>query len=307
MSATNTVASTAGSSISSDLSVTAKKRRRPRSHRHRTAVVASTFATILALIWAFPVYWMVKSSFQPNTELTKSPPDILPWSFTFDHYYDVLGNPYFWSALKMSLIASAITVVIGTVFSLFAAVGLSRFEFFGKRWFIIAILVVQMIPGVALFVSQYKMLDTLGLLNSVLGLAVLYVGGQVPFMVWVMRGYVDAIPVDLEQAAMIDGCTPLQAFFKVTLPLLVPGIVATGIFGFLFSWNEYILALVMLSKRSVFTLPLWLQTFQAGDIKGTDWGGVMAGATVIAIPVIILFTLVQTRLGQSATSGAVKG
>lgn len=293
------------SDTSVSTTVDTKRRYRPSKRKHSR--VASVVAIILAFAWVGPVYWMVKSSFQVNKDLTKSPPDIVPTKITLEHYTDVFSNDFFWSAMKMSLIAAGTTVTVGTALSLLAAVALSRFNFIGKRWWIIGILVVQMVPGVALFVSQYKMLDALGMLNSIVGLSLLYVGGQIPFMVWVMRGYVDAVPPDLEEAAQIDGCTRLQGFFKVTLPLLVPGIIATAIFGFLFSWNEYILALVLLSKRSVATLPLWLQTFQAGEIHGTDWGGVMAGATVIAIPVVVLFTIVQTKLGKSATSGAVKG
>ena len=171
---------------------------------------------------------------------------------------------------------------------------------------IISILIVQMIPAEALFISQYRMLDGWGLLNSVIGLSVLYIGSIVPFITWMMRGFVDGIPIDLEEAAMVDGCTRLAAFRRVTLPLLVPGIVATSVFGFLFAWNEYTLALIVLSKDSAVTLPIWLQSFQQG-LKATDWGGVMAGATLIAIPVIIVFVLIQNKISQGMVAGAVKG
>ena len=121
-----------------------------------------------------------------------------------------------------------------------------------------------------------------------------------------MRGYVEAVPEELEQAAMIDGCTRIQAFMRVTLPLLAPGLVSTSVFAFLHSWNEYTLALIVLSRDSAVTLPLWLQSFQQG-LQGSDWGGVMAGSTLITIPVLILFIFVQNRMSTGMVSGAVKG
>lgn len=171
---------------------------------------------------------------------------------------------------------------------------------------IIAILIVQMIPAEALFISQYRMLDGWGLLNSVFGLSILYIGTIVPFITWMMRGFVDGIPIELEEAAKVDGCSAVGAFMRVTLPLLAPGIVATSVFGFLFAWNEYTLALIVLSKDSSVTLPIWLQSFQQG-LKSTDWGAVMAGATLIAIPVIIIFLVVQNKISQGMVAGAVKG
>lgn len=144
------------------------------------------------------------------------------------------------------------------------------------------------------------------LLNSVLGLSILYIGTIVPFIAWMMRGFVDGVPIELEEAAMVDGCSRVGAFCRVTLPLLVPGIISTSVFGFLFAWNEYTLALIVLSKDSSVTLPIWLQSFQQG-LKATDWGGVMAGATLIAVPVIIIFVLVQNKISKGMVAGAVKG
>ncbi len=206
----------------------------------------------------------------------------------------------------MSLLTALITVVTTTTLSLLAALALTRFQFRGKRTFIVAVLVVQMIPAEALFISQYRMLDAWSLLNSVAGLSLLYVGGVLPFVTWMMRGYVDAVPEELEQAAMIDGCSRVGAFMRVTLPLLAPGLVATSVFSFLHSWNEYTLALIVLSRDSAVTLPLWLQSFQQG-LRGSDWGVVMAASTIITIPVLILFMIVQNRMSAGLVSGAVKG
>ncbi len=273
---------------------------------HPGKIAVNTILVITSLVWLLPVYWMVNSAFQTEKNLLSSPPKLIPAPLTTEHFAKVLSSPAFHSALLMSLSAAVITVVATTLCSLLAALALARFNFRGRRTLIVAILVIQMIPAEALFISQYRMLDSWALLNSVAGLSLLYVGGVLPFVTWMMRGYVEAVPEELEQAAMIDGCTRIQAFMRVTLPLLAPGLVSTSVFAFLHSWNEYTLALIVLSRDSAVTLPLWLQSFQQG-LQGSDWGGVMAGSTLITIPVLILFIFVQNRMSTGMVSGAVKG
>lgn len=281
---------------------------RPLNHKkiHPGKIAVNTILVITSLVWLLPVYWMVNSAFQTEKNLLSSPPKLIPAPLTTEHFAKVLSSPAFHSALLMSLSAAVITVVATTLCSLLAALALARFNFRGRRTLIVAILVIQMIPAEALFISQYRMLDSWALLNSVAGLSLLYVGGVLPFVTWMMRGYVEAVPEELEQAAMIDGCTRIQAFMRVTLPLLAPGLVSTSVFAFLHSWNEYTLALIVLSRDSAVTLPLWLQSFQQG-LQGSDWGGVMAGSTLITIPVLILFIFVQNRMSTGMVSGAVKG
>ena len=273
---------------------------------HPGKIAVNAILVITSLMWLLPVYWMVNSAFQTERNLLSSPPKLIPAPLTTEHFAKVLSSPAFHSALLMSLSAAVITVVATTLCSLLAALALARFNFRGRRTLIVAILVIQMIPAEALFISQYRMLDSWALLNSVAGLSLLYVGGVLPFVTWMMRGYVEAVPEELEQAAMIDGCTRIQAFMRVTLPLLAPGLVSTSVFAFLHSWNEYTLALIVLSRDSAVTLPLWLQSFQQG-LQGSDWGGVMAGSTPIPIPVLILFIFVQNRMSTGMVSGAVKG
>lgn len=273
---------------------------------HPGKIAVNAILVITSLVWLLPVYWMMNSAFQTERNLLSSPPKLIPAPLTTEHFTKVLSSPAFHSALLMSLGAAVITVVATTLCSLLAALALARFNFRGRRTLIVAILVIQMIPAEALFISQYRMLDSWALLNSVAGLSLLYVGGVLPFVTWMMRGYVEAVPEELEQAAMIDGCTRIQAFMRVTLPLLAPGLVSTSVFAFLHSWNEYTLALIVLSRDSAVTLPLWLQSFQQG-LQGSDWGGVMAGSTLITIPVLILFIFVQNRMSTGMVSGAVKG
>lgn len=279
---------------------------RRRRRRGASNPVVNVLLILGALLWLVPVYWMVNSALQPERNLLANPPHLLPDSATLENFQGVLTDSSFWSAMGTSLVAAFLTVTVTTICSLLAALALARFGFLGRRSLIVAILVVQMIPAEALFISQYRMLDGWGLLNSVGGLSLLYIGGVMPFVVWMMRGFVGGIPEELEQAAMVDGCSRTQAFIKVTLPLLAPGLVSTSVFAFLHSWNEYTLALVMLSRDTSVTLPLWLQSFQQG-LRGSDWGGVMAGSTLIALPVMIIFAFVQNRMTSGMVSGAVKG
>lgn len=278
----------------------------PRRRRRRPGKLVVNLVVLgFALVWLIPVYWMLKSALQSDADLLSSPPDLLPWSPTLENFTGVLSSPVFWGALGASVAAAGLTVVVTVFAALAAALALARFGFRGKKWLIIAILVVQMIPAEALFISQYRMLDGWALLNSVAGLSLLYIGGVLPFVVWMLRGFVQGIPADLEEAAMVDGCSRMKAFFKVTFPLLAPGLISTSVFAFLHAWNEYTLALVVFTG-DMQTLPLWLQSFQQG-LQGSDWGGVMAGSVLIAVPVMVIFAIVQNRMSSGMVSGAVKG
>ncbi|WP_243059505.1 carbohydrate ABC transporter permease [Nocardioides sp. SR21] len=268
-----------------------------------TANVIGVLAFVVAI---FPVYWMVNSSFLPRNKIRNPVPTWVPFGGDLDNYRTVFEGDQFLNAMKMSLIVTLCTVLVALVFAFVAAVALSRFRFRGRMSFIVTLLVIQMIPVEGLFISQYKMLEAMDLLNTVIGLTLLYVALVLPFTVWTLRGFVSGVPYELEEAAMMDGCSRMQAFFRVTFPLLAPGLVATGVFGFIQAWNEFTLALVVMTKEDKETLPLWLTTF-ADVNRGTDWGGIMAGSTLIAVPVIIFFLVVQGRMVGGLTSGAVKG
>ncbi|UFU03578.1 carbohydrate ABC transporter permease [Ruania suaedae] len=263
-------------------------------------------ALLLALLWVFPIYWMVNSSLQPDEVLYGSEPQFWPSPFTGDNYTRIIGDSSFWAAMRMSVIATALAVAMALVSAVLAAAAISRFKFRGKGPVVLTILVIQMIPAEALFISQFRMLDGWGLINSVLGLSVLYAGASVPITIWMLKGFVDGIPYELEEAGQIDGCSKLGAFLRITLPLLAPGIVASGVFALLSAWNEYVLALVVLQRESAATLPLWLARYNT-SFEATDWGGLMAASALVAIPVIIVFLFVQNKMANGLTAGAVKG
>lgn len=270
-------------------------------------VGADLVGILVFLACVFPVYWMVSRSFLPRNRIKGEDPVFVPTGGTLDNYRRVFSDGSFTDALVTSLTVTLLTVGVALVFAFLAAVAVSRFRFRGRRTFILTLLVIQMIPAEALFISQYKMLDGMGLLNSVIGLTIVYVASVLPFTVWTLRGFVDGVPRELEEAAMMDGCSRTQAFFKVTLPLLAPGLVATGVFGFIQAWNEFTLAVVVMTDPAKETLPVWLVAFTDSRSRGVDWGAIMASSTLITIPVVIFFLVVQRRMVSGITAGAVKG
>jgi N,N'-diacetylchitobiose transport system permease protein len=163
-----------------------------------------------------------------------------------------------------------------------------------------------MVPAEALIVSMFRVLDGWQLINTVIGLSLTYLVFVLPFTIWTLRGFVEGVPFELEEAAMVDGASRIGAFRRVTLPLVAPGLVATGVFALIQAWNEFIFALVIMQRPGSKTLPVWLQEFNEGA-RGTDWGGVMAGSTLMAIPVIVFFLIVQRKVTAGLTAGAVKG
>jgi len=272
----------------------------------RGRVTANVAGLLLFLVCIFPVYWMVNTSLLHRREIRSPEPIWVPFAGTLDNYRRVFEGGAFLDALGMSLAVTVATVVITLAVAFLAAAAVTRFRFRGRKSFVVALLLIQMIPVEGLFISQYKMLEGFSLLNTVAGLTIVYVGNVLPFSIWTLRGFVAGVPYELEEAAMIDGCSRVQAFRKITFPLLAPGLVATGVFGFIQAWNEFTLAVVVMTREDKMTLPVWLSTFSDVN-RGTDWGAVMAGSTLIAIPVVIFFLLVQGRMVAGLAAGAVKG
>lgn len=273
---------------------------------NRRRVLANGIALVLIALSAFPVYWMFTTSFRGNAEIRSPRPEFLPFGGTLENYRSVFDSDNFGTAFSNSLKVTALTVVLALVTAFLAAVAVSRFRFKGRTGFLVMILVVQMVPCEALMISMVKVLEGWQLRNSIIGLTIAYLAFVLPFTIWTLRGFVAGVPRELEEAAMVDGSSRLRAFFTVTLPLVAPGLVATGIFAFIQAWNEYTFALVIMNRPEKETLPLWLQQFNFGA-RGTDWGGVMAGSTLITIPVIVFFLLVHRRIASGMTAGAVKG
>lgn len=262
-------------------------------------------AIIVVLCSVFPVYWMINTSLLPGSAIKSETPHLWPDQLTFRNYATAWNDGFF-PALKVSLSVTLITLVVALLFAFLAALALSRFRFRSRKSLIVTILVIQMIPAEAMIISTFRVLDGWNMLNSVIGLSAIYIATVLPFTIWTLRGFVNGVPADLEEAAMIDGCTRSGAFWRVTFPLLAPGLVSTGVFAFIQAWNEFVFALVIMTRPESQTLPIWLRSFVQAT-KATDWSVVMAGSTLMAIPVVIFFLIVQGRMTSSMVSGAVKG
>lgn len=285
--------------------------RRPagtRRRRRRGRAVVSLVGLAVAAVWLFPVYWMWNSALLPNRRLLSFTPSFLPTGGGLDNYRAVLERGNFLGALGMSLSVTLLAVTVCLLFAFVAALAISRYRFRGRTSFVVTLLLVQMLPAEGLFIAQYKLMQGIGGLETVWGVSLLYAALVVPFTVWMLRGFVAAVPVDLEEAAMVDGLSRTRAFFRITLPLLAPGLVASGVYAFLQCWNEFTIALVILQREENKTLPLWLRSFvQASATREIDWGQVMAASSLVAVPVIVFFLLVQGRMTSGLVSGAVKG
>lgn len=258
----------------------------------------------ILLFALLPWAWMVLSSFRPDADLTRSPVRILPDTLTLANHIELLARTSFAENLRDSLVVAAGAVALGLLLSLPAAYGFSRFRFPGRNALLVQFLAVNMFPVVVLILPLFVLFRQFGLLDTYLALIAGHATFTLPFAIWLMTSYVDGIPADLDSAAAVDGATRWQAMRLVVLPLALPGLVATGIYLFIASWNEYLFAL-MLAGRRVRTVTVALQSF-IGENQ-IQWGLLMAGGTLVALPATVLFLLTQKRLVGGMTGGAVKG
>ncbi len=279
-----------------------------RSSLPRKIVLNGTGLLVFVLAVS-PVFWMASTAFKPNTEIFSTTPKPLPTHPTLEHFDLVLNGGIaevsFWEYFANSAVLAIVTGVASGLLALLAATAVARFRFRVRTTFLVMLLVVQMVPLEALVIPLFLDLKQLELYNSLFGLALVYIGFAVPFAIWMLRGFVAAVPRELEEAAAIDGASPVRTFFTVMLPLVAPGLVATSIFSFITAWNEFIFAYTFLEDQDKYTLPIMLQFFFGRS--GNAWGPIMAASTLLTIPVIAFFLLVQRRMVSGLTAGAVKG
>ncbi|MER7675330.1 MULTISPECIES: carbohydrate ABC transporter permease [unclassified Streptomyces] len=252
----------------------------------------------------FPVYWMLNTAFKPAKDAIDPDPSLFPTGVTLDNFRRALDIADFWGPVGRSLIVSLAVVVIGVVVGMLAALAISRFAFRGRKIVIVGILAVQMIPLVAMIIPVFLLLNDLDQYDKLSGLIITYLTFILPFTVWTLRGFIVNIPKELEEAAMVDGCSRTGAFVRVVFPLLAPGMVATSVYAFIQAWNEYLYALMLMSQKNQ-TATVWLGNFTTKH--GTEYAPMMAGATMMAVPIVVLFLIVQRKMAAGLTAGAVKG
>jgi N,N'-diacetylchitobiose transport system permease protein len=261
---------------------------------------------VLFALMVFPVFWMVSTAFKDNEQINSFNPVWFPGNPILGHFRDAMHRPYFWTDVKNSVIVVVATVLIALVVSFFAALALAKYRFTGRKLFIVLVIGIQMLPQAGLIIPLYVVLARHNQVNTLTGLILVYLTFALPFCVWTLRGFLLGIPKDLEEAAMVDGSSRLGAFVRILLPLVAPGLVATSVFAFITSWNEYIFATTLLHDNSKQTITVFL-SLMYGGARFVDWGAIMAASTLVAIPVVIFFLLVQRRIAFGLTVGAVKG
>ncbi|MCL4439368.1 MAG: carbohydrate ABC transporter permease [Firmicutes bacterium] len=260
------------------------------------------------VIWTlFPIYWMLSTSLKENLDVFKLPPDLWPLHPTLTNYFNLSnGITPIWTFFANSVVTSLGTVVIAVTLSTFAGYALSRLKFRFRKSILIGVLVTQMFPLVVLLIPLYLFYVHSHLLNTYTGLILAFTSFTLPFGIWMIKGFVDSVPVEIEEAAMVDGCNRLQAMRRVVFPLIIPGVVATAVFAFLDAWNNLLFPLTLVNDVNMKTLPPGMILAFGGEFKH-DWGGMMAASTIVTIPVIIAFVLIQRYLVEGLTGGAVKG
>jgi multiple sugar transport system permease protein len=262
----------------------------------------------IALLFLAPVFWTVLSSFKSSSEARQPP--LPPWpvdGFSVENYIALNGfGSGVWQPAMNSLYVTGMTVVLSVLISVLAGYGFSRFRFPFKNLLFVMILSTIMIPFQSILTPIFLILTKLGLHNTLTGLVGVYVTLQLPFSVFMMRNAFDAVPREIEEAARMDGANNFTLLIRIMLPLVWPGIVTIALFAFLGAWNEFLAALVLMTDQSKFTLPIMMTALQSGRFGAIDWGAVQAGVTVMMIPCLVLFLLLQRYYIRGLTAGAVK-
>lgn len=257
------------------------------------------------LTWTlFPLYWTLNTAFKPEGDIIKSPLQYLPKNVTFDNFINAWSDVGFEKYFQNSFVVGLGTVVLTLVLSVLAGYALARYDFKGKNMVMLVLLMTQFIPRSMLIIPLFVMFSNIGLISNPISLILIYSAVQVPFSAILMSGFIAGIPSELEEAAAVDGATRLQAIRQVIFPLLIPGVVATSINVFIYSWNEFLLALMLTNNQSKFTLPVGL-SFMLGEFN-INYGALAAGSMIALVPSVILFIFAQKHL-VNGMGGAVKG
>jgi len=252
----------------------------------------------------YPAINVFSISLRPGNRLRSTDLSIIPADWSLRSYVELFTEQPFLTWLGNSLLVSLAVTVLGVGLAAAGGYALSRFRFVGRKASMLAILTTQMFPATMLLLPLYVMIAYLQLVNTFLGLLIFYTATALPFCLWQMKGFYDTIPISLEEAARMDGCSPWQTFLRVSLPLAVPGLVITALFSFMTAWSEYIVAAQILQEQPMFTLPLGLKSFQAS--MSSQWGLYASASILVSIPVIVVFMLLSRYLVSGLTIGGVK-
>jgi arabinogalactan oligomer/maltooligosaccharide transport system permease protein len=260
---------------------------------------------IFSIIALFPIVQVFTISLRPADRLLSTSLEIIPKNASFNTYKILFTERPFFLWLMNSTLVAVVVTLTGVALASTAGYGFSRFRFVGKKIGLLSLLVTQMFPATMLLLPMYIMLVKLHLINTYLGIIIMYSATALPFCIWQMKGYYDTIPMSLEEAGRIDGCNQFQTFYKIIFPLASPALVITALFSFMSAWTEYVVAAQILQDTDLWTLPLGLKSFEAN--MGSEWGLYGAASVIVMIPVVLLFLSLSKWLVSGLTMGSVKG
>jgi arabinogalactan oligomer / maltooligosaccharide transport system permease protein len=268
-------------------------------------IVASYIVLVVfAIVALYPVWQIFNISLRPSNRLLSTSLELIPANASFDNYVSLFTErPFLRWMLNSTLVAFTVTLT-GVAMASTCGYAFSRFSFIGKKLGMLSLLVTQMFPATMLLLPMYIMLVKLHLINSYLGIVIMYSATALPFCIWQMKGYYDTIPTSLEEAGRIDGCNQLQTFVRIILPLAAPALVITALFSFMSAWTEYVVAAQILQDTELWTLPLGLKSFESN--MGSEWGLYGAASVIVTIPVVVLFLSLSRWLVSGLTLGSVK-
>ena len=272
--------------------------------RMQTAL-AYAFLGFLVVLVLFPFYWMMITSFKTEDQMRSLVSMFWPSPAVLENYWQLLTKTDFIAWFRNSAFVAVSSTFAATAVGTIGAYALARLKFMGRAFMSSAVLITYLVPPSILFIPLYAQIRAFGLSDSLAGLIATYPSFTVPFVTWLLMGYFESIPVELEEAAMIDGATRFGAFRRVILPLAAPGVLAAALYAFTQAWNEFLYALVFITNVKLRTLPVGLSTFITGDVYG--WGYLMAGAVLTTLPVIAVYIYLQKYMVEGLTAGSVKG
>ncbi|MBX2998302.1 MAG: carbohydrate ABC transporter permease [Caldilineaceae bacterium] len=261
----------------------------------------------IILYTLFPFYWAIVSSLTPASQLFSTPVRYFPENPTIRSYVSVFNNPMFLRSLVNSAFVAITTVLIALAIGSFGAYALGRLQFRGRTLVMYTILSMTMFPAIAILGSLFTMVRSLGIYNTPWALILTYTTFTLPFTIWVLTNFFKSLPLELEQAAYVDGATTWQTFWMILLPLTAPGLVTTGLLAFINAWNEFLYALTFTVNERARTVPVAIAMFTGAQQFEIPWADIMAAAVVVTIPIVILVLIFQQRLVEGLTAGAVKG
>jgi len=283
---------------------TGRRRSRVTTDRLQSAVAYAILLGFVVIV-VFPFYWMVITSFKSEDQMRSLVSMFWPSPAVIENYTHLVEKTEFLSWFRNSVIVAVSSTLLATAVGTIGAYALARLKFLGRAFMASAVLITYLVPPSILFIPLYAQIRNLGLADSLTGLIAAYPSFTVPFVTWLLMGYFESIPEELEESAMIDGATRFGAFWRVVLPLAAPGLLAAALYAFTQAWNEFLYALVFITNVKLRTLPVGLSSFITGDVYG--WGYLMAGAVLTTLPVIAVYIYLQKYMVEGLTAGSVKG